>query len=56
MADRVEANSNITIHWETELLDVLGNEWLEKLKVKRKILIKKMKFQLKVFLCNWSYS
>jgi len=36
MADRVKANSNITIHWETELLDVLGNKWLEKLKVKRK--------------------
>ncbi len=36
MADRVEANPNITIHWETELLDVLGNEWLEKLKIKRK--------------------
>jgi len=36
MADRVEANSNITVHWETELLDVTGNEWLEKLKVKRK--------------------
>ena len=36
MADRVYANSNITIHWETELLDVLGNEWLEKIKVKRK--------------------
>jgi len=35
MADRVIANSNITIHWETELLDVLGHEWLEKLKVKR---------------------
>ena len=35
MADRVKANSNITIHWDTELLDVLGNEWLEKLKVKR---------------------
>ena len=35
MADRVEANPNITIHWETELLDVLGNDWLEKLKVKR---------------------
>ena len=35
MADRVKANSNITIHWETELLDVLGNEWLEKLKIKR---------------------
>ena len=36
MADRVEANSNITIHWETELLDVSGNDWLDKLKVKRK--------------------
>tara|TARA_B100000579_G_scaffold120269_1_gene96794 strand:+ start:402 stop:1778 length:1377 start_codon:yes stop_codon:yes gene_type:complete len=36
MADRVIANSNITIHWETELIDVLGNEWLEKLTVKRK--------------------
>ena len=36
MADRVAANSNVTIHWETELLDVSGNEWLEKLKVKRK--------------------
>ena len=36
MADRVKANSSITIHWETELLDVLGNDWLEKLKVKRK--------------------
>ena len=35
MADRVTANSNVTIHWETELLDVSGNEWLEKLKVKR---------------------
>jgi len=36
MSDRVKANSNITIHWETELIDVLGNDWLEKLKVKRK--------------------
>ncbi len=36
MADRVKANSNITIHWETELFDVMGNEWLEALKVKRK--------------------
>ena len=36
MADRVKANPNITIHWETELIDVLGNNWLEKLKVKRK--------------------
>ena len=36
MSDRVKANSNITIHWETELVDVLGNDWLEKLKVRRK--------------------
>jgi len=36
MADRVKANSNITIHWQTELLDFLGNEWLEKIIVKRK--------------------
>ena len=36
MADRVKSNSNITIHWETELLDVLGNEWLEKLKIRRR--------------------
>ena len=36
MSDRVKENSNITIHWETELIDVLGNDWLEKLKVKRK--------------------
>ena len=35
MADRVNANSNITIHWETQLIDVIGKEWLEKLKVKR---------------------
>ena len=36
MADRVKANTNITIHWETELIDVLGNDWLEKLKVLKK--------------------
>ncbi len=36
MADRVKANSSITIHWETELIDVLGNDWLEKLKIKRR--------------------
>ncbi len=36
MADRVKSNSNITIHWDTELIDVLGNDWLQKLKVKRK--------------------
>ncbi len=37
MADRVKSNSNITIHWNTELIDVLGdNDWLQKLKIKRK--------------------
>ena len=36
MADRVLANKNITIHWETELIDVEGSDWLEKLKVKKK--------------------
>ncbi len=37
MADRVKANSNITIHWNTELIDVLGDDdWLQKLKIKRR--------------------
>tara|TARA_Y100001968_G_scaffold328685_1_gene376350 strand:- start:182 stop:1558 length:1377 start_codon:yes stop_codon:yes gene_type:complete len=36
MADRVNANSNITIHWDTELIDILGNDWLEKLIVKKR--------------------
>ena len=35
MADRVDANPSITVHWNTELLDVLGNNWLEKLIVKK---------------------
>tara|TARA_Y100001968_G_C19450716_1_gene768374 strand:+ start:1078 stop:2469 length:1392 start_codon:yes stop_codon:yes gene_type:complete len=37
MADRVHANSQITIHFETELIDVEGdNKWLKRLTVKRK--------------------
>ena len=34
MADRVLANPQITIHWETELIDIEGNQWLENLKIK----------------------
>ncbi len=36
MADRVKANSSITIHWDTELVEVLGDDWLQKLKVKQR--------------------
>ncbi|AAQ00290.1 MULTISPECIES: thioredoxin-disulfide reductase [Prochlorococcus] len=36
MSDRVMANSQITVHWETELIDVEGKEWIETLKVKRR--------------------
>ena len=38
MADRVRMNSEITIHYETELIDVEGkeNEWLETLKIKKR--------------------
>ncbi len=35
MSDRVEANKRITIHWETELIDVEGGNWIEKLIVKK---------------------
>ena len=34
MADRVLANSKITIHWNTSLIEAIGNDWLEKIKVK----------------------
>ena len=33
MADRVLANSKITIHWNTSVTEAIGNEWLEKVKV-----------------------
>ena len=34
MADRVLANSKITIHWNTSLIEAIGNDWLEKIRVK----------------------
>jgi len=33
MADRVLANSKITIHWNTTVVEAIGNDWLEKIKV-----------------------
>ncbi len=36
MVDRVKNNDQIMIHWETELIDVQGDEWLNKLTIKRK--------------------
>ncbi len=33
MADRVLANSKITIHWNTSVLEAIGNDWLEKIRV-----------------------
>ncbi len=33
MADRVLANSKITIHWNTTVEEAIGNDWLEKIKV-----------------------
>ena len=33
MADRVLANSKITIHWNTCVTEAIGNDWLEKIRV-----------------------
>ena len=33
MADRVLANSKITIHWNTSVIEAIGNDWLEKIRV-----------------------
>ena len=33
MADRVLANSKITIHWNTSVIEAIGKDWLEKIKV-----------------------
>ncbi len=35
MSDRVLDNPLITIHWETELIDVEGNEWMQNIKIKK---------------------
>ena len=34
MADRVIANSAITVHWNSEVIDVYGDEWLQGLSVR----------------------
>lgn len=36
MADRVQANPQITVHWNTQVLDVTGDEWLNGLKLLRR--------------------
>tara|TARA_Y100001968_G_scaffold150387_1_gene137591 strand:+ start:17090 stop:18478 length:1389 start_codon:yes stop_codon:yes gene_type:complete len=36
LADRVLLNSQITVHFDTELIDVDGDDWLKTLKVKKK--------------------
>ena len=36
MADRVQANPQITVHWNTQVLDVTGEEWLNGLKLLRR--------------------
>ncbi len=33
MADRVLANSKITIHWNTSVTEAIGNDWLEKIRI-----------------------
>ncbi len=34
MVERVMANTLITVHWRTEVLDVEGDEWLSRLKIR----------------------
>ncbi|MFN9645035.1 MAG: thioredoxin-disulfide reductase [Cyanobacteriota bacterium] len=36
MVDRVLANSAITVHWNTEVIDVHGNDWLAELTVRNR--------------------
>ncbi len=36
MADRVHSNSQITIHWESQLVSAQGEEWLSELRIKKK--------------------
>ena len=33
MADRVLANTKVTIHWNTSVTEAIGNDWLEKIRV-----------------------
>ncbi|WP_115071670.1 thioredoxin-disulfide reductase [Synechococcus sp. UW179B] len=36
MADRVQANPQITVHWNTEVLDVEGTEWMNGLRLRNR--------------------
>ena len=36
MADRVQANPLITVHWNTEVIDAAGNDWLESLSLRNR--------------------
>ncbi len=36
MSDRVTSNNQITIHWETELLDVEGKDWISSLILRKR--------------------
>jgi thioredoxin reductase (NADPH) len=36
MADRVEANPQITVHWNTEVLDVEGSDWMNGLRLRNR--------------------
>ncbi|WP_320664824.1 thioredoxin-disulfide reductase [Prochlorococcus sp. MIT 1223] len=36
MADRVLLNKEISVHFETEIIDIEGNEWLENIKIKKR--------------------
>ncbi len=47
MSDRVIENPLITIHWETELIDVEGDEWMQRLKIRKKSSAKEALIQAK---------
>jgi thioredoxin reductase (NADPH) len=36
MADRVEANPQITVHWNTEVIDVQGTDWMDGLRLRQR--------------------
>ncbi len=36
MSDRVQANPQISVHWNTEVSDVQGDDWLNNLKLRRR--------------------
>ena len=36
MADRVQANPQITVHWTTEVVDVAGTDWMQSLRLRNR--------------------